>query len=799
MQHYLKQLVVSVLVLTMSVIAQEVKFELEVFTHLNTANVLSVEDGNIYAATTGGIAVYNLSDGQSDSYTTVDGFFNHHFTAMTRNDNGDFILGSIDGSLAFWDSESNTVFNDQNLAGEPIIDILSIADTLWVLSRDFVSVYLYNQSSSRYQFRESYQEFGEIVGNFSAMTYGNKRIWLANEDGLISASSDFLRINLYAGSNWRIQKASDGLPSNNINDAALDNSGSFLYLATDAGLSVYDFATFTTITAGLPPSTELLQVFNTESGLYATSINRVFLLNGNTFSSLYRVNNSTIGSFAVDNANNIWIGTNRLGLINVTSGEKVFFDSPFSNNIGEVLVDSRGWVWCTSGTLGNTNNQGIYVRTENGWQNFIFFGGVNGRYSGLNSSNPIFEDAGGNVWIGSWGGGAVVFDGELNINPINPVPDTGFVWVKSATRDDTLSISTDLELQSKLSPVNTGDGVSTIITDFFYDSFRQSIWILNYFPANGAPLLEYKASSFGEEAYSANNWKSFTGPFGRGELHKIRQDPFGDLWVSTADGIVQVRLTGDTLQAANYREADNLKSNATTSVGTDEDGYVWVGTKSGLNGILGGTVFDFRENYQPIGLNINDVHVDSRNNKWFATEKGLSILIGTGSPFEASSWIDIVPFSSSIPPEQLTTRSNFFRINMPTENLLSAFLDENTGDIYMGTNSGLAVVRNNPFAATFTDFEQLKVGPNPFVINDGQNTTLNFYNLVAGSQVKILTINGQLIRTLNPGNFDEIRGSLAQWDGRNLDGRLVSSGVYVYMLVNEEGQNKAGKVLVIKK
>ncbi len=75
---------------------------------------------------------------------------------------------------------------------------------------------------------------------------------------------------------------------------------------------------------------------------------------------------------------------------------------------------------------------------------------------------------------------------------------------------------------------------------------------------------------------------------------------------------------------------------------------------------------------------------------------------------------------------------------------------------------------------------------------------LRFYNLVPESQVKILTANGQLIRTLNPDNFNEVKGGVAEWDGRNLDGRLVSTGVYLYLITNQEGQQKAGKVMVVK-
>ena len=60
----------------------------------------------------------------------------------------------------------------------------------------------------------------------------------------------------------------------------------------------------------------------------------------------------------------------------------------------------------------------------------------------------------------------------------------------------------------------------------------------------------------------------------------------------------------------------NIKSNEILDIESDEDGYVWIGTKAGLSAYLSGTVFDFREEYQPVGFQINDIFIDSqgRNN-----------------------------------------------------------------------------------------------------------------------------------------------------------------------------------------
>ncbi len=776
-----------------SVLAQDLNIQIDVITHLNTASEIRIEQNEIYSATTGGLLIFDFASNESRVFTAANGIFDHNFQALDLGRNNLIILGSKSGALTFFNPETEAVKNDENLIGQTIVDILAIEDSLWVLSKNFISVYLYDQTKSRYQFRESYQDFNLQFDRFYAMTYANGRIWLASDRGLVSAPANFLKFNLYAVNNWRVQTSADGLPSDAIFDVVsgsyvtgTNNSG--IFLATAGGVSRYDFNTFVRI----PSSNSIRKLYLTDSALYGATTRQVFRMGDNQSETLYTLPNGQITDLALDNDGNVWVSILKRGLQNLKTGQNLNADGPLANHIGEVLVDASGKVWCSAATLGETPNAGIFLLTDTGWQNYFFFGGNGNTFGNLNSSNPIFEDTEGNIWIGSWGGGVVVFDQELNYSTINTATDPGNVWVSSVTRDDTLSVQTVPELQSVFSPVNASNNFVTVITDVFFDTQRQSIWVLNYSPSNNLPLVEYADNAFRESALSGDAWKRFSPPVNKNEVHKLTQDFSGDLWLATSGGVVQIRFDGDQFATATYNENDNMKSNQVNSIAADQDGYVWIGTRTGLNAILGGQVFDFRETFQPIGLKINDIYVDSRNNKWFATDQGLSILKGEGSPFEPSSWIDLVPFNTSLDVEQLGVRSTAFQENMPSEVINSVFVDEKNGDVYLGTNEGLAIIRNNPFASTFSDFAKLKVGPNPFILNEGERNTLNFRQLVPGSQVKILTINGQLIRVLTRGILDEIR-----WDGRNDDGKFVATGVYVFMITSENGQETAGKVLVV--
>ena len=240
-------------------------------------------------------------------------------------------------------------------------------------------------------------------------------------------------------------------------------------------------------------------------------------------------------------------------------------------------------------------------------------------------------------------------------------------------------------------------------------------------------------------------------------------------------------------------ETNNLKNNSCWAVAGDQDGYVWLGTNGGLNAYFNGQVVDFREDYQPIGLWINQITVDSENNKWFATDKGLSLLKASGSPWDPKSWVHFVPKNSEF------FGDNIYRTNLPSENIRSVFVDNHTGDVYCGTSSGLAILRSNPFTTPLPDLNKVKVGPNPLILGGKENSYLYFRNLTGNSQIKILTTTGRLVKTLGGGANGDILGSFAQWDGRNEDGRLVSSGVYLYMVSDENGNSNAGKFVVIRK
>ena len=769
-----------------------IDFQVEVITGMNDASAIKIVNNKVLAATSGGLLIYDLSNEDIQKYTTGEGFYSQQFTTIEKTPQNIVALGSVDGILCFLDLQNHTISNETSIRNNPITDFVAVDDTLWVLTENFVSVYRYIPDNRKYQFIDFFKNFGNAFSKLQTIFYLHKQIWIGSTDGLFYAPSDYSKFNLKSSSNWSYLSSADGLAGNSVLDITGD--GSSLYLATNGGINKIDFPQITTLATGFMNKVKVV-----EGQIYVSNSNEIFKFIDGGLNSIKNFP-FVIKDFDFNSQNDIWVALEKRGIINLETGKRIFIDGPLDNYIGNVFKDSRGWLWCSSGLVRDDRRQGLFLYKNGEWSNFKFIGAQN--WLALNSTISFIEDTDGNIWVGSYGGGMAIFTDDLTIHPITRNTQPGQVWISSVSQDDTIDVQTPPELQNILSNV-TGNSLRCVVTDFLLDSERNSIWLLNFEAISDKAIVQFKDTKFSNQISNLQYWSYYSKPSGTpygGEFsnsfYTITKDIFGIFWLaSDGRGALRMQANEDGVPTGwdILTESDNLKSVSVRDIQSDQDGYVWIGTAAGLSAYLGGTVFDFREEFQPIGLNIYNIFIDSQNNKWFATDKGLSVLRNSGSPFDAQSWFHIVPRKSDI------TRTNTFRADLPSEDIHSVFLDENTGDIYLGTDAGIAVIHNNPFTSSFSTFNNVQVGPNPFIISQNSTSILSFYNLITSSEVKILTANGRLVRRLNPDNFSEVQGSQAQWDGRNMEGELVASGVYVYLITTEEGEVSKGKFLVISK
>lgn len=82
--------------------------------------------------------------------------------------------------------------------------------------------------------------------------------------------------------------------------------------------------------------------------------------------------------------------------------------------------------------------------------------------------------------------------------------------------------------------------------------------------------------------------------------------------------------------------------------------------------------------------------------------------------------------------------------------------------------------------------------PNPWRSDRGYTQQITFDQLTGNTTIKIFTASGHLAKTLTTG------ASLIPWDLTNNSGDKVASGIYIYLVTNDQGQQARGKVVVIQ-
>jgi ligand-binding sensor domain-containing protein len=291
-----------------------------------------------------------------------------------------------------------------------------------------------------------------------------------------------------------------------------------------------------------------------------------------------------------------------------------------------------------------------------------------------------------------------------------------------------------------------------------------------------------------------NKWYtySFTNPViltDRDAVDKLVIDSRDTKWFAVTDGRIGLYYYNENSTFENTSDdkqgyistSDGLLSNVISSLAVDLRGQLWIGTSQGLSVInnttlTGSTSPRVSSNIATAirGQTVNCIAVDPLDQKWVGTNQGLFVLSSDGILLKAH-------YNSSNSP-------------IPFDEVKSLAIDGKTGKVYIGTDFGLGVLQTSSIEPK-ENFEEVFVYPNPYVVGNNSNINLTIEGLIRNSNLKIFDIAGKLIKDfVSPG------GMVAFWDGRDLDGRLVPSGVYVIVAYDSEANNVAtAKVAVIRK
>jgi hypothetical protein len=127
---------------------------------------------------------------------------------------------------------------------------------------------------------------------------------------------------------------------------------------------------------------------------------------------------------------------------------------------------------------------------------------------------------------------------------------------------------------------------------------------------------------------------------------------------------------------------------------------------------------------------------------------------------------------------------------LPSNTIQSIAIMPTTGEVFVGTNKGIASYRSDA-SAPREDLSQAYAFPNP--IRPDYGGMISIAGLMEQTIVNIVDAGGNLVCKTRS------HGGLAVWDGRLPDGQRAKSGVYTALCNEPNGETTVVKIVFIGK
>ncbi len=713
-----------------------------------------------WAATSGGLFAWRHNTSSFDLYTNAEGLRNNDLTAVGVDQQGNIWTGTSTGvihvyspSAASWQYILNIAESDQT--NKRINRFVMYGDTVLICTDFGLSVFFIG----RFQFGDTYTRFGNLPTNTrvavhsAAIFHGS--LWAAIDAGTSGnyvAVASLSNPNILPPEAWTLQTVSaNTIPNNTL--SVFDGS---LYAGTGDGLFYSNDTNWVAISALTGKNISGTASASTHLVACARSL-ETFIIDPQRNVQQYGSPLPALPtSITFNSTDDPIIGSENGGILAYGSSWQSFMpNGPNANQFISIAVDDDGVLWGASGYAGN--GKGFYRLNTSGWKSFTTDN------AGL-PTNDYFRvsiGCGGSLWASSWGRGVVEIPRGAdtvdashifgkNVGMIGIPADTNYIVVSSVQCDA-----------------------------------RGNHWMSIIRAINRNILVVRKADG---------SWLNMPLKYGANRLTTLLENPpversvavdaSGNVWFASQDptykGLISLgnRSEVDDSVAYYLTDANGLPGNDVRAVIVDRDNDVWVGTDRGIAIILdpdrptrSGSI----ASYRPLnGIAINTIAIDPLNQKWVGTNEGVILLSPDGTQQLGS----------------YTVESSGGKLI--DNDIKSIAIDSKRGIVYFGTSNGLASLTTAGVAPKQA-FDELLISPNPYVVPNTVPLTID--GLVENSTLKILSVDGQLVRTIStPG------GRIGFWDGTDENGNESSSGVYIIVAYSEDGSKVAtGKVALVRR
>lgn len=259
-------------------------------------------------------------------------------------------------------------------------------------------------------------------------------------------------------------------------------------------------------------------------------------------------------------------------------------------------------------------------------------------------------------------------------------------------------------------------------------------------------------------------------------------------WISTSnEGVIAFNETANTFKKMTFGvDAGNLPAADVRSVIIDTKNQLWIGTTKGLRVLsnVGSFQSDSQLKANPIIIMednlaqelmyeqfITSIAVDGSNNKWIGTaDSGVFMVSPNGQETKYHFTINNSPMPSNM--------VNDIKINSVT------------GEVFIATNKGMISFKGVATGAN-DDLSNVYVYPNP--VRPTYSGTVKVAGLLDKANVKITDIEGNLVFETTS------EGGTIEWDTTAFGKYKVASGVYmVFISAQDGGETKVKKVMIIR-
>lgn len=693
-----------------------------------------------YAATANALFYLDEEDNSINKLTKVDGLSDAGITSLKTDSQGNILaIGYQSGIIDFLENNELTSFFDLAVASQ--LEERTIYDIEFSNNRIYIatSIGVVVLGSSDKEIIESYVEIGPEASTqaVSDITLSTDSIYLATPIGVLMASLDPL-LNLQDFNNWQLR--SPNLEGTSIRQIQW-LSGALL-ASSGSSLLSYRNGVWQDLSTELSEGPySSIRLSRTQPLVIGSTQNTSNVFNSDLVlvSSMSEIINDVANSTST-----LFFGSTSSGLVMKSQGVEESI-APIGTHTDNILKLSfqEGKVY---GIASNSNflkqplgNTSIYSSFDgNQWSI--------GQFSGVNDLSSISYN--GQLYWGAYGQGIYnesqdeLIDEHSPGSPLLPPPNSTF---------------------------------GPLITDLHHDREGQ-LWVANYDADPSIHLLE-----------ATGNWSSVSlsaGSSARFPVQLSISALSGSLWAridpSRGGGIY---VYDSEQQSVRYvtAAANDLPSSQVNDLLIDKNDEVWVATSQGVAFFQSSQspfIPDFADAIIPIFNGelllkdefISAVAVDGGNRKWFGTNVGLWLFSENGDEL-------IHHFTTTNSP-------------LPSNVITEIAINPTNGEVFVVTNKGVVSYRSDASDAR-TSFSSVKVFPNP--VTPDYRGTIGISGLASDVNVKITDISGRLVREFFA------NGGTASWDGLDVYGQRVETGVYLIFCSDALGEETfVGKFAVVR-